>query len=274
MKESVKLALCPVVIGINVDIEAIDLANAGRAGLFGRYSYGRYGIREGVWRLLDAFAGLGVHATFFVTPGDLERHPELVKALCDGKHEIAVRGQVCASTTTEADHTSLAADREAIARLTGQAPVGWRAINGLVTPDTLPALAAAGYTYDSSFNDDDNPYVMADGQGKVLVQLPVCDYLSDITFYNHRHTHQRVFKAWAEEADAQYRAGGYVNLTLHTRGDVGTVRLPQIRMLVDFLRSLQSLPGVQFYRAADLAATCRAVCSEPEPFPFVPPPSV
>lgn len=274
MKESVKLAPCPVVIGINVDIETIDLANAGKAGLFGRYSYGRYGVREGVWRLLDTFADLGVHATFFLTPGDLERHPALVKALCDGKHEIAVRGEVCTGSTAHADHASLAIDRAAIERLTGQAPVGWRAINGLVTEETLPALAAAGYTYDSSFKDDDNPYVMVDGQGKSLVELPVCDYLSDIAFYTHRHTHQRVFKAWAEEADAQYRAGGYVNLTLHTRGDVGTVRLPQIRMLADFLRSLQSLPGVEFYRAADLAAACHAACAEPEAFPFVPTPSV
>src|SRR5690606_8808095 len=124
-----------------------------------------------------------------------------------------VRAQAGAPETLD----QLARDREALARLTGAAPRGWRAANGLVAQAALPALAQAGYGYDSSAQDDDTPYVMAQ-DGAALVELPVFDYLSDAKFYSQRHTHARVAKAWAEEADAQYCAGGYVNLTLHKIG--------------------------------------------------------
>ncbi|WP_144634157.1 polysaccharide deacetylase family protein [Bordetella genomosp. 13] len=270
---SMTLQPCPVVIGVNVDVETVDHANAGQAGLFGRYSYGRYGVREGVWRMLDLYAELGIPATFFCAPDDLRRHPGLTRALLDGGHEIAVRGTVQAKAGDAETLDALARDREALQALTGSAPAGWRALNGLVTEATLPALARAGYRYDSSFQDDDQPYVMQDG-GDVLVELPVFDYLTDAPFFAQRHTHQRAAKAWTEEADAQYCAGGYVNFTLHTRGDVGSGRLPQMRLVADFLRILQGRPGVGFYRAADLAVLWAQARPEREPYPRAPAPQV
>lgn len=270
---SMILQPCPVVIGVNVDVETMDHANAGQAGLFGRYSYGRYGLREGVWRMLDLYAELGIPATFFCTPDDLQRHPDLTRALLDGGHEIAVRGMVQARAGDAETLDTLARDRESVQRLTGSAPAGWRALNGLVTEATLPALARAGYRYDSSFQDDDQPYVMAQN-GDELVELPVFDYLTDAPFFAQRHTHQRAAKAWAEEADAQYCAGGYVNLTLHTRGDIGSGRLPQMRLVAEFLRTLQNRPGVAFYRAADLARSWARAHPEREPYPSAPAPRV
>lgn len=265
---------CPVVVGVNVDVETLDHANAGQAGLFGRYSYGRYGVREGAWRMLDLFAELGIPATFFCAPDDLQRHPDLMRALLDGGHEIAVRGLVCAKPDAAETLDALARDREAVQRLTGSAPLGWRALNGLVTQATLPALARAGYRYDSSFQDDDVPYVMGDDSVATLVELPVFDYLTDAPFFAQRHTHQRAAKAWAEEADAQYCAGGYVNFTLHTRGDTGSGRLPQMRLVAEFLRNLQRRPGVGFHRAADLAALWSEAHAQREPWPHAPAPQI
>jgi hypothetical protein len=42
MTQRGSLADCPAVIGINIDIESLDAESSGNAGLFGRYSYGRY----------------------------------------------------------------------------------------------------------------------------------------------------------------------------------------------------------------------------------------
>lgn len=273
MSKTERLAACPVVVGVNVDVAAIDAQEAGNAGLFGRYSYGRYGAREGLWRLLDALAENGAPATFFVMPADIAQHPHLLQAMLDGGHEVAVRGYVRAQAGAPETLDQLARDREALARLTGAAPRGWRAANGLVTQAALPALAQAGYGYDSSAQDDDTPYVMAQ-DGAALVELPVFDYLSDAKFYSQRHTHARVAKAWAEEADAQYCAGGYVNLTLHTRGDIGSSRLPRARMVADFLRDLGRRPGVAFYRADRLAEAWRAAHAATEPFPTMPAPQL
>jgi peptidoglycan/xylan/chitin deacetylase (PgdA/CDA1 family) len=263
------IATCPVMVGINVDIDAVDAANAGEAGVFGRYSYGRYGAREGIWHLLHALADNGAHATFFVIPEDLERHPRVLAAILDGGHELAVRGLVRERAGAPETLDRLAADRDALQRIAGVRPQGWRALNGIATAATLPALAAAGYAYDSSAQDDDNPYVMAAPGGAALVELPVFDYLTDSLFFAQRHSDARAAKAWREEADAQYCAGGYVNLTLHTRGDSGSGRPPRARRVGEFLRELGRRPGVAFYRADQLAAAWRAAHPATEPYPVM-----
>lgn len=262
-----ELSTCPVVVGVNVDIETIDAANAGAAGLLGRYSYGRYGVREGIWRLFDVFTETNIHATFFVIPEEVKRYPDLLRVIHEQGHEIAVRGQVRENIGAAENLDQLGYDLEILKRLTGFSPRGWRSVNGLVTQATLPALAAVGYQYDSSAQDDDTPYVMSNGKDSTLVELPIFDYLTDSTFYTHRHTHARVAKAWSEEAHAQYCAGGYVNLTLHSRGDVGSGRPPRARIVADFLREMGRRPGVTFYRADKLSEILLLRKPETEAYP-------
>jgi len=273
MSATSKIAGCPIMVGINVDVDTLDAANAGKAGLYGRYSYGRYGVREGVWRLLDALAENSIAGTFFVIPQDISRHDYVLKAILDGGHEVAVRGHVRAQAGAQEQLDCLGLDRDALATLTGQPPRGWRAVNGLVTEGTYPALARAGYLYDSSAQDDDTPYVMTSGNSDVgLVELPVFDYLTDAVFYTHRHTDARVLKAWREEANAQFCAGGYINLTLHSRGDVGSGRPPRARAVADFLRELGQRPGTAFYSGEALARAWRDSHKQVESYPTMPTP--
>jgi len=266
-----QVAACPVVVTVNLDIDALDAANAGAGGLFGRHSYGRYGARESVWRLLEVFNHEHIAATFFVMADDAPRHRELVRAIVAGGHEVAIRGCVRAAMGQPADLGSLVRDRAAIADVAGVEPCGWRAVNGLVTADTLPELARLGYVYDSSSQDDDTPYLMSDGNSAGLVELPIFDYLTDATFYTGRHSHARVRRAWFEEANAQYAAGAYINLTLHTRGEIGSGRAPRVQVVADLVHHLRTLPGVGFYTAADLARAWRSFApAEPFPIAFVP----
>jgi hypothetical protein len=108
---------------------------------------------------------------------------------------------------------------------------------------------------------------MSDGKGAGLVELPIFDYLTDATFYSSRHSHARVRKAWFEEADAQYAAGAYINLSLHTRGEIGSGRAPRVQVVADLAHHLRTLPGVEFYTAADLARAWRSFAAA-EPFPI------
>ena len=248
------LAECPVVIGVNIDIESLDAEASGSGGLFGRYSYGRYGYREGIDRLISALSDLDVKVTFYAVVSDLSRHPEIVNSLLEAGHEVAVRGRIAKDAGVEELANTLGDERDAMTELLGCSPKGWRAIDGIVTQQTLPTLAKLGYSYDASFLDDDMPYTLTDASGNKLVELPICDYLSDAPFYTHRHTHARVQKAWQEEANAQYSAGGYIHLTLHTRGDTGSSRLPRIAVVENFIRELQSKPNLAFYRADVLAS--------------------
>lgn len=267
------LGHCPVLISVNVDVEWLDAARAGAGGVFGRYSYGRYGVREGIPRLLKLFSASGVLATFFINPEDAKRHYQVVEEITGAGHEIAILGEVKENERNEDQLELLEKDAQAMSELTGQRPLGWRAVDGLLYEKTALQLAELGFLYDSSAQDDDEPYVMQDG-ALTLVELPVFDYLTDATFYANRHTDARVRKAWWEEAFALYQAGGYVNLTIHTRGDIGATRLPRIAMLESFINKVRKLPGTQFYRAADLAQAYQRSEVSKEKFPSFKKPTI
>ncbi len=261
-------------VGINIDVESLDAAGAGSAGLFGRFSYGRYGLREGLPRLIDALGEVGVKATFYAPVDDLARHGEVIRTVMDAGHGIAVRGRIDRGAGPEQLTNALGEEREAMRRLTGQMPGGWRAVDGIVNRHTLPVLAQLGYAWDSSFCDDDLPYVVSSASGVRLVELPTFDYLSDAPFYAQRHTHARVAKAWREEADALYCARGYVHVTLHTRGDTGSSRLPRVDVVSDLLRWMKRKPGIVVLRADELARAWLDTGRPTEPFPEAPTPRI
>src|SRR4051812_25390361 len=83
---------CAVFVSINFDAEAFDLKSTTEDRLFGRFSYGRYGVRAGLPRMLAMLERRGIKATVFVTASDAERHADALRAIRDAGHEIASRG--------------------------------------------------------------------------------------------------------------------------------------------------------------------------------------
>src|SRR3954471_23953381 len=83
---------CAVLVSINFDAESFDLKHTSEERLFGRFSYGRYGVRAGLPRLMAMLERQRIAATVFVTASDAQRHPDAIRALHDAGHEIAARG--------------------------------------------------------------------------------------------------------------------------------------------------------------------------------------
>lgn len=261
----------PLVVTVNVEVESHDLLVAGGAGLFGRYSYGRYGAREGVWRLLEAFRTEGIAATFFVDADDAGRHPHIVEAILAGGHEVAHLGppDIDALTDEAVLRQKLTESRDKLAKVTGKPVVGWRAAAGVMSVPTLPLLAELGYLYDSSFQDDDHPYLFGEAGGPALVELPTFKYLTDGTFYHVRRTDGSVRKTWAEEFTAMHAEGSYIALTVSSRGDFGSGRAQRSRIVGDWVNRAARTPGVEILRCDALAQRCKAAGLTPEPFPWL-----
>ena len=259
---------CAVVVTVNVDAESVDLHEAKRENLYGKYSYGRYGMRAGAWRLLDVLRGQGIKATFFVPALDAENNRAVVDAIVKDGHEIGARGYAFEdhSKLGAGERAALERAHEALKKITGTAPVGWRAPFGLITRETFGHLAKLGYLYDSSFQDDDYPYVVQCVGGEKIVELPTFEALTDATFYNPRHSHGRVLKVWREEFDAMYSAGHCVNLTLHARGDYGSGRAARARVVDEFLTYAARHPGVYFATGRELAGWWKQAHPATEPF--------
>lgn len=259
----------PIAVTVNVDIEWSDIRSAGSAGLFGKFSYGRYGLREGFWRILEVLKVAGVPATFFVAPDDMDRHPSIVDDILRAGHEIAALGRVLEKPeqTGDGDLSSIEAAQGVFRRFTGSDCAGWRTANGLMTQAALGALPKHGYLYDSTFENDDLPYVFAEPGGDRLVELPVFNYLTDATFYGAAHGPERVRKAWKEEADALYECRGYVNLTLNQHGDYGSARGVRAAVVAQFLDAIGRKPGAKFLRCREIADLLCNADVPSEPFP-------
>lgn len=251
---------CAVFVSVNFDAEVFDLKSTTEDRLYGRFSYGRYGVRAGLPRLLKLLERRGIAATAFVTASDAIRHPDAVRTLHDAGHEIASRGSDLTPLPTlgERERDALLHGRDALARITGQAPGGFRAAGGEFGPQSLALLADLGFTYDSSFQDDDRPYLIAPTASTRLAELPTVSALDDSLPFSARHTHARVMKIWREEFDALYREGCLVPLTLHLRGDIGSTRAARIAALEGLLSHIADQPGVRFLTGAQIAATTLA----------------
>ena len=114
-------ARCAVFFSVNFDAEAFDLKSTSEDRLFGRFSYGRYGVRAGLPRLLAMLARRGIAATVFVTASDAQRHPDALHALRDAGHEIAARGMDLSLLPSlgAGERAALQACREVLTRITG-----------------------------------------------------------------------------------------------------------------------------------------------------------
>jgi peptidoglycan/xylan/chitin deacetylase (PgdA/CDA1 family) len=260
---------CTVFFSVNFDAEAYDLRTTTEDRLFGRFSYGRYGVRAGLPRLLAMLERRGIRATVFVTAADAARHPDAIRALRDAGHEIAARGADLTPLPQlqERERETLARALDVLSGITGEAPKGFRAPGGELSRRTLHLLAELGLAYDSSFQDDDYPYVLSVG-GRAIAEIPTVQALDDSLPFSARHTHARVVKIWREEFDALHREGCLVPLTVHLRGDLGFTRAARIAALEELLVYMASRPGVTFKTGAELAGQALASGPPAEPDPI------
>lgn len=230
-----------VTITVNFAGESVEHSTM-ELPLWGRYSYGRYGAQHGVDRLLDVFERFGIQATFFIGGWDAERYPQVMEAIARAGHEVAGYGYLhedFSGLTPDEQRAVLDKSETAHTQIFGRKPTGFRAPEGLMTRETRDILVERGYRFDSSYCDDDIPYVVVGESKKRIVELPHVPAASDRLYYQHYRAPSVVAAALREEFDAMYEVGGLCNLTLHPRGDYGSgrgVRIPAIEAVLQAIR--------------------------------------
>jgi peptidoglycan/xylan/chitin deacetylase (PgdA/CDA1 family) len=246
---------CAAVVTVNFDAESVERRTKPAGGLWGRYSYGRYGARVGIQRILQLFEIYNIRATFFIPALDAELYPDLMERIAAAGHEVAGHGYA------HEDFSQLSVDEQRVIlersdavfqQVFGYPPAGWRAPDGLMTRHTRAILIERGYLYDSSFCDDDLPYLVEDNLGRRLVEIPVFASASDRPYYQARRPPWVVASAWKQEFQAVYAEGGLFNLTVHPRGDYGSGRAVRLLALGAILQDLTDYPRVWL-------ATCREI---------------
>ena len=218
-------ARCAVALSFDCDHETYELG-AGRHSV-GRLSWGEFGRRVGVPRVLGALAEADVPATFFVPAVCALIDPTEVPRIRDHGHEVGLHGWIHENNSLLDESTErefMLRAREDISRQLGTAPVGYRSPNWDLSSHTIRLVSEMGLEYDSSLMADDSCYeLLVDGVPSGVVEVPV-EWIRDDAAYLmvNRVPATRpwmrpddVFEVFRREFDGAYDEGGVFQLVMH-----------------------------------------------------------
>ena len=257
---------CAVALSFDSDHDTNELRDGGKS--IGRLSWGQYGSRVGVPRILELLKRTGVPATFFVPAVSALLYPHEQRRVIAEGHEIGLHGWIheVNSTLSEADERDLhLRSCDVLTQITGVRPVGMRTPSWDFSPATLKIQREMGLLYDSSLMADNDPYELEEhGERTGIVELPVEWIRDDAVYFNmNRFAALRPYTApttvldiFRREFDAAYEEGGLFLLTMHPH--VITYR-SRMFILEELIRHMQALPDVWFATHRDVALHAKAL---------------
>ncbi len=227
-------------------------------------SQGTFGVVEALPRILDLLRQFEVPASFFVPAWVAEHHPEAVKSIVAGGHEVGCHGDVhekVSDLDAAQEEKILTRSLQVLTAQAGRRPVGYRAPAWQLSPNTLSLLARHGFEYSSNMMDRLRPYLHPAQEGRRLVEIPVSWVLDDAPFF--MFTGQRAMQApgpvlqgWLTELDGISEVGGVTNFTFHPQIIGRPSRFACLRELVEYARRT---PQLWLARLDAIAAHSRTV---------------
>ena len=276
-----------VVVTFDVDAESGVLGDfPDAASRLGVMTHQAYGPRTGLPRILRILERQGVTATFFVPGLTAELHPDAIRAVRDAGHEIAHHGYMherVTGATEEQEVGFLLRGLEALQRIVGVRPVGWRAPMWETNYRTPALLAGHGFEYDSSLMDSDRPYRLAAGpepDPPSLIEIPIhwgmddgeqYAWLPDIWEAATIESPAKVLEMWTLESEAVIAEGECLVLTMHPFLSGRPSRAAAFERL---LERIVGTPGVWVATAAEVARYVASlglapVCHDPPPLTVI-----
>jgi peptidoglycan/xylan/chitin deacetylase (PgdA/CDA1 family) len=220
-------------------------------------TWGTYGSRNGVWRLLKILNENQVPATFVANAHSMEIAPSAVDCMLKSGHEIAAH-----SYTQDALMAYLTPDEEraiiekcvgVFKKLTGAPPKGWLSPVLAPTASTEELIAEAGFLWYGDYNNIDLPFCVKTAKG-TLVALPHTDFADHRVL---RGNPRDWFDVYKDTFDYLYKNEpmSFLNITAHCHFGGRPLMAAQIDRILKYLRSV---PGVWLARHDELAEWVKA----------------
>jgi peptidoglycan/xylan/chitin deacetylase (PgdA/CDA1 family) len=279
MAANKKITVC-----LTFDFDAISLWLGGfRARSLSAISRGEFG-RVGAERLIKMLERWGVRSTWFIPGHSAETFPHIVEKLVAAGHEIGNHGYLHSHPKSPEDEAAIL-DRgnEALKRLTGSQPVGYRSPGAGLSENMVGLLLSRRFLYDSSLMADDfTPYYMRIGDvarddgpyvfGKPIdvVEIPFTWGLDDFPAFEYVTSRagiqqglaspDAVYQIWAGDFDYLYEelGEGVYTLTMHPQV-IG--RGHRLRMLTRLVEHIRAHDGVEFATMSEVAQAFRRIHS-------------
>ena len=247
-----------VVISVDVDSDTWLRREYGDHRV-GKRAIGQYDLRAGVDRLLRVQADYAINGTWFWVGQVAEEVPHLVRRCYDEGHEIACH------TWDHTHYDDLNADdqradiertRQALATITGTAPVGHKTAGFAPGAETPAVLQSLGFLYEMDYQWGDLPEIMQPDPARFpLVHLPPTLFLDDYgPYWDNLLAPDDAFALWRETIEVLRDEGGLACFTFHPHL-MG--RPAPSRVLTRLLEYLIDLGDVWIARADHVASWWR-----------------
>ncbi len=226
------------------------------------YAWRDYGLRVGVWRILDLLDDLGLPASHLVNSTVYDYAPQIMDRVRGRGDEIVGHGRTNSErqgVMPEADEAALIREaRDTIAHHEGTPPQGWLSpwiSESMVTPDLLKE---SGFTYLMNWPCDDQPFWMRTRAGPIL-SVPYPIEINDSPAHlNRRHTAVEFAEMAIDQFDEMVRfAAGpplVMGIALHTFIMGQPFRFKQLRRILEHMVGHAEAGGVWFARPREIAS--------------------
>ncbi len=251
---------CAVALSFDSDHDTNELRDGGES--IGRMSWGQYGTRVGVPRILGVLKREEISASFFVPAVAAKLYPDEQRRVVAEGHEIGLHGWIHELNSVlpeEVERDLHLRASDALETITGVRPVGMRTPSWDFSPATLRIQREMGLLYDSSLMADDDPYELLEhGEPTGIVELPVEWIRDDAPYFNmNRHQALRpytpppaVLDIFIREFDRAHEEGGLFLLTMHPHVIAYRSR---IFILEELIRHIKAKGGAWFGTHAEVA---------------------
>jgi peptidoglycan/xylan/chitin deacetylase (PgdA/CDA1 family) len=180
----------------------------------GGFGNREYGNRVGVFRVFEVLDRYGIRPTVAMDKTIAEHYPTLVREAQQRQaefigHGTSARHIIHAGMSDEEERAYIHASVEAVAKATGERPVGWLSPAFQESLNTPNLVAAAGMRYICDWGNDEQPYRMHVKEGELYSVSPSL-YLDDeyIHIYGRR-TVNEVNLLWRDWFDGLYADGAH-----------------------------------------------------------------
>jgi peptidoglycan/xylan/chitin deacetylase (PgdA/CDA1 family) len=183
-------------------------------------SWAAYGVKRGIYRLLDGLHAHGAVASVMVNAVIAERAPQTVRAVADAGHEVLSHSYamdvIPALLSDEDERKNIARCTALLEKVAGRKIEGWLSPRGTSRADTPRLLAEAGYAWYGDAFDDDLPYVLTFGN-KRIVAIPLGTDVNDMQFMKYGNAPRTMLESFNENVAIANEKGevSIIDVTCH-----------------------------------------------------------
>lgn len=147
------------------------------------YSWRDFGVRVGIWRMMDVMERYGVRGTVALNGDVCENYPRIIEAGKSLGWEWMGHGKnnsmLMANRAEDEERRMIREIRDTIASATGAPLRGWLGPALTETHNTLDLLAESGFDYVGDWVNDEQPYPMRVKSGQ-MTSIPYSIEINDI----------------------------------------------------------------------------------------------